>query len=384
MKPPQWANNRGIAVLLLLVAFLTVGCTPSEPEKSPPKKKNTPAANAPKDTKTSDNKSETAGKTEGPAETDAAPPLPDDETASQPKKEGPDEADATPPSADDKTDPTAKQTAPANQSAPVADAKKTADDKQPKTENEEPTASPDLAPQAPNLGPPLGEDVKKLRKLQPDPVLWIDPKGHRVIMVGQVCQRNALLELFACTRNKEHESVVVVPTEAWFVHAGLLAVGAKQGRPVQFHPEYKKATGTEVEVFVRWKDEKGKIRSARAQDWVRNMDTGKAMKHNWVFGGSRIWTDKSGKRRYEADSGDFICVSNFPSAMLDVPIRSSQSEAELLYEAFTENIPPLGTPVTVILKPKLEKKDSAVSKEPEAKKAGSKSPEGKSSAKDPA
>jgi hypothetical protein len=91
------------------------------------------------------------------------------------------------------------------------------------------------------------------------------------------------------------------------------------------------------------------------------------MEHNWVFGGSLFWTDeRTGKRYYSANGGDLICVSNFPSAMLDLPVESSQSEGELMFETFTENIPPLGTPVTIVLKPKVEKKDGA---QKEVKKA---------------
>jgi hypothetical protein len=38
--------------------------------------------------------------------------------------------------------------------------------------------------------------------------------------------------------------------------------------------------------------------------------------------------------------------------MLDLPVKSSQDNQELLYEAFTEHIPPLGTRVRLVLTPK--------------------------------
>jgi hypothetical protein len=37
--------------------------------------------------------------------------------------------------------------------------------------------------------------------------------------------------------------------------------------------------------------------------------------------------------------------------MLDLPIVSSQDNEELVFEAFADRIPALGTPVTVILEP---------------------------------
>ncbi len=41
-----------------------------------------------------------------------------------------------------------------------------------------------------------------------------------------------------------------------------------------------------------------------------------------------------------AESGDLICVSNFTTAMLDIPIESSQSNEGLMFEASTGKIPP--------------------------------------------
>jgi hypothetical protein len=80
------------------------------------------------------------------------------------------------------------------------------------------------------------------------------------------------------------------------------------------------------------------------------------MEHPWVFAGSRFWTDEeTGRQYYQAEGGDFICVSNFGTAALDIPVESSQSNDALEFEAFTEHIPPLGTPVRLVLKPVLKK-----------------------------
>jgi hypothetical protein len=53
-------------------------------------------------------------------------------------------------------------------------------------------------------------------------------------------------------------------------------------------------------------------------------------------------------------------VSNFTTATLDLPVASPQANADLTFRAFTERIPPLGTPVRLVLAPKLmEKKKGA-------------------------
>jgi hypothetical protein len=192
------------------------------------------------------------------------------------------------------------------------------------------------------------------RRLSPDYDVWVDPKKGVVFVDGQVSLREGMLEMFACTRNtKEHESIVSANTKAYLVHAGLVALGAEPGHPAQFVPEYKPPTGTEIEVLVQWIDEDGIEQTARAQEWIKDISTNKETTHPWVFGGSRFWTDpETGKKYYQAEGGDFICVSNFGTAMLDIPIQSSTENTELGFQTFTERIPALGTPVRLILKPK--------------------------------
>ena len=240
-------------------------------------------------------------------------------------------------------------------------AAETPPEKMPESEPE-PAIVPKEDPEAAaDLGPPLVEDPTVLTPLDPVKPLWLDRENKRLVMVGQVCQTGAPLELFACLRNtKEHEAVVSVDVVAMAVHAGLLGVGAQVGQPARFTPQYVPASGTEIEVTVVWMDSQGERKTARAQDWVLDVQTGQAMAHPWVFAGSGVWEDEmTGQKYYQAEGGDFICVSNFPSAMLDLPIESSQANSELLYQAFTERIPPIGTPVTLLLVPQLEAAEEA-------------------------
>jgi hypothetical protein len=120
---------------------------------------------------------------------------------------------------------------------------------------------------------------------------------------------------------------------------------------------------------VLWKDPDGKNHKVRGQEWVKHIPTKKAMPYDWVFAGSGFWFDEQTKENhYEGDAGDFICVSNFPTATLDLPVPSSQATANLLFEAFTQNIPPTGTKVRLVLAPRQEtKKDTSSEKNPGAK-----------------
>jgi len=206
--------------------------------------------------------------------------------------------------------------------------------------------------------------------------VWIDFAQKKVIVGGSICLREGMLEMFACPRGtKEHESVVAVHAPARYVHAALVAVGAQPGPPVRFEPTYQPAQGTEISVEVLWHDTQGQEHRAPAQEWVKHTPTGEALKYPWVFAGSGFWTDPDGQEQfYYADGGEFICVSNFSTAMLDLPVESSAANDTLLFSAFTERIPPRGTPVQLVLTPKLDKPAEDTATPPQKDAAPAKAP----------
>jgi hypothetical protein len=202
-------------------------------------------------------------------------------------------------------------------------------------------------------------DTTGLERLDAEYNVWTDPQQKRVVLAGTVARREGPLEMFACLKGtKEHESVVAIHAKAFLIHAALLAVGAEQGSPVRFANEegeaaFRPAQGDEIEVTILWLDAEGQRQQARGQDWVRHIKTGEALDVPWVFAGSGFWVnDRTGEQFYMAEDGDIICVSNFTTAMLDLPVESSQATANLLFEGFTERIPPQGTPLTVVLTPR--------------------------------
>ena len=238
-------------------------------------------------------------------------------------------------------------------SAPQNPAAKTGDAAQPLAQDS--AASPD-EPLVDEGFPPVDKQFeipatwKRLGKEE----IWIDREKHQVIVGGHICLRAGALEMFACPQHtKEHESVVATHTSSKFVHAALLAVGAKPGKAVQFEPEYKPAEGPKVKVSVRWK-ENGELRERPAQLMVRDIATQQPMDHEWLFVGSATWANPdTGEDVYLADSGELICVSNFGNAMMDLPVESSSAASGLLFEALTENIPESGTLVLLVLEPEI-------------------------------
>lgn len=188
--------------------------------------------------------------------------------------------------------------------------------------------------------------------------LEIQGDRRRVLLQAEVCLREGQLEQFLTRKGtKEHEAILAADVDARDIHKALLATGAEAGSPVQFVPQYKPAKGTVVKVSVQW-EEKGKLRTEAAQRWIRHAMSKKDLMHDWVFGGSRFVKDPEGVRPeyYLAQDGDLICVSNFESALLDLPVNSPAMDADRVYIANSDRIPPKETKVVVILEPIVEAK----------------------------
>jgi hypothetical protein len=205
---------------------------------------------------------------------------------------------------------------------------------------------------------PLVDEPEKLILLDEQNRIWITPDRTNVVMLGRVVLREGFLELLACrVRTKEHESILSVRVQPYLIHAALLAVNARQGKPMQMRPVFTPATGDRIDITLRWKDESGTQHEAPAQDWVWEMsspeEAKKPMTTHWVFSGSRSYQDDEGTNRYLADeTGELFGLSNFVGSILDVPIESSADNTQLQFGCFTERIPPMETLVTIVLMPR--------------------------------
>ena len=205
---------------------------------------------------------------------------------------------------------------------------------------------------------PLVDEPETLILLDPNDRIWVTKDGKSVVLLGRIALREGMLELFACRiASKEYESIVSVRIKPYLIHAALIVIGAAPGKPMQMHPEFVPPSGDEIEVKVRWLDSEGNEKEALAQDWVLDnakstKNTPQAMSTHWVFTGSVMYKDEDGNEHYVADaSGELFGLSNFVGAILDVPIQSTEMNDNLLFSCFTERIPEVGTPLTLILTP---------------------------------
>ena len=100
------------------------------------------------------------------------------------------------------------------------------------------------------------------------PGISLNPVDRFIDINATVCLNHGLLELVACTKNtKEHESIVVLNARPIHIHAALLLLKAKPGRPamqkvidnenLRWIPVTP--TGEQVEVSLVFQNNKGKL-----------------------------------------------------------------------------------------------------------------------------
>ena len=110
----------------------------------------------------------------------------------------------------------------------------------------------------------------KLVPLNQKGTVLLDRSGNRLLLKSKVVLREGMLEMLCCrTQTKEHESILAVDARAYVVHTGLLALRAKPGSPVRFEPKYRPPQGQKIQVFLQWKDPKGKLHRVPGESWVR-------------------------------------------------------------------------------------------------------------------
>lgn len=209
---------------------------------------------------------------------------------------------------------------------------------------------------------PAGE-IKHVKIGPKNVTLEIEKRGNaeirRVRLETVVCLREGFLEQLVTRKNlKEHEAILAADFDARFLHTALTLAGAEAGKPVQFRPKLVAPSGTTVKIFLEYKKD-GKVVRVPAQQWIRNIKSKKDFHTDWVFAGSIFTPDPVDKKKlpyYGANDGDVVSIVNFEGACLDVPFLSTKDNADLDFEAHTERIPALKTPVTVIFEPVAKKK----------------------------
>jgi len=204
-------------------------------------------------------------------------------------------------------------------------------------------------------GDPKPPEGARRVQLAPNLLFEVEGDKRRVVVQSAVCLRQGeyqLEGLLTRKRTKEHEYILSADVDGEAIHAALIAARAEPGSPVRFQPRYQPATGSVVKIYLRYEKD-GRTVTVPAQQWIRNLKTKKDLEQDWVFAGSHRVPDPDDPKKhyYLANQGDYVCVCNQDSAMLDLPVQSPRNPDDRLFEAHTERIPPIGTKVEVLFEP---------------------------------
>jgi len=198
------------------------------------------------------------------------------------------------------------------------------------------------------LGADVGSPVKFTPEFQPPQgtkidifVSWTDENGKPQRVPAASWVRTATQRYFI-------EKLAKLPPDIRLPKDKNLKYDEKQGEMLW----YGSMTKPDRDQFLKLSKDPAYqkvIRSFFEQSQMREM------KADWVFAGSGFFTDeKSGEKYYQAEAGDLICVANFASSVVDINAESSATNDGLLFEAYTDRIPPIGTKVDIELLPVLK------------------------------
>jgi hypothetical protein len=216
-----------------------------------------------------------------------------------------------------------------------------------------------VKPQAQNESRPLFDKaVAGPRVVGFAPGIRIDYHVPQVEIDGEIILREGALELFAYAKAptpKEHESIVLLRSSPEAIYQALGLIGLTPGKPIRYDAQTKTTrppTGDAVDVYVRYSKE-SHSEEVSVCDWMYNVNTKRPMSRtHWLFTGSEHYQDGTFAANIE---GTIVTVVDFPSAILSLPASHTDSDAELWLKANTEDIPPVGTKVVLILRPHREK-----------------------------
>lgn len=227
------------------------------------------------------------------------------------------------------------------------------------------------------------EALKKLKL----PGVEINLKERSVDVSSTVCLGGGALELIACTKDtKEHESIIMIEAVPKHVHTALLLIGAKPGSPAMRKPLDKEGTrwidvppsGGPVDVSLVFPDKDGKIVERPISDFivaiddesVESVEDSKKERfptNTFLFAGSVLHGEGDGPRQYLCDSsGNVISIATFGDELLCLSGVHDDANGHLMWQIDNTHLPPVGTKVTLRLRPQFQEKPAAEVEKPSA------------------
>jgi hypothetical protein len=184
------------------------------------------------------------------------------------------------------------------------------------------------------------------------PHIAVDVKNKQIRVDCEALHCEAPLEFFCVTAGgNEHESVIRTRAKPSQIHTALLMLGLQPGEPVKYSESDRKwfpPHGPPLKISIEYVKD-GKQYSMPAYKLMRDVHTKQTMPPlTWVFTGSRVMEDGT----YAADITSYVVsIVNFDLTLIDIPALASSANETLEWETNLDLLPPLGSPMTMIIEP---------------------------------
>jgi len=184
------------------------------------------------------------------------------------------------------------------------------------------------------------------------PHIDVDVKNKQIHVDCEALHCEAPLEFFCVTAGgNEHESVIRTRAKPSQIHTALLMLGLQPGEPVKYSESARKwfpPHGPPLSISIEYTKD-GKQYSMPAYKLMRDVSTKQSMPPlTWVFTGSRVMEDGT----YAADVTSYVVsIVNFDLTLIDIPALASSANETLEWETNLDLMPPLGSPMTMIIEP---------------------------------
>lgn len=175
----------------------------------------------------------------------------------------------------------------------------------------------------------------------PGLIVTADQNGKRIEATGKIATTNGILEFLAVEpEGRDYESLLTLDAKPLAFQSALLLIGCETG------------LNTRVNLEIRW----GKNQRATVESWLIDRKTKKPPGPlHWTFNGSRfVKHPVTGKMVFQADEERaHIALWWQPSIPVNLvgefgnPYKFDAQG----FEANPTNVPPVGTPITLILRP---------------------------------
>jgi hypothetical protein len=184
----------------------------------------------------------------------------------------------------------------------------------------------------------------------------IDKEAKAVIFPASVNMDKGLLEyLIVRSSGKVHESLLRTNVDPYHLQLALLLLGFEgTDQPISAQGAPEKPKGERIEIIIEYDKKEGagssgRINKIKAEEWVARKTNGDLKSPgslDWVYTGSLVVQGQF----LAQSSGSIAAIYRDPGALIDN--ASVGGESDEIWFVKEGAVPPVGTPVTVIIKAK--------------------------------